>query len=125
MGEYDSAIALARRLIKKKGAVVTLRGFSRAPDPSDDEPWNPSPNDPQDAEVDAVFLDFEQKYIDGSVILFGDQQVYMPAFDTSGDPLTPEAEGVVIRGGETWKIIAVKPLNPAGDPVMYTLQVRQ
>lgn len=126
MGEYDRAIALAKRLLKKKGAPVTVRSFSRPDDVDDDAPWEPSPNDPTDVTVNAVFLDYEQKYIDGQTILAGDQNVYMPAYDVNGVAFAPEVEGIVIRStGDDWKIITLKPLNPAGDPVMYTLQVRQ
>lgn len=125
MGEYDSAIALAKRLLKKKGQPVTLRSLTAAPAPDPSKPWYPGANAPTDWTVDAVFLGYEQKYIDGEQVQMGDQQVYMPAFDTSGAAILPEEEGLVIRGAETWKIVALKPLNPAGDPVMYELQVRQ
>lgn len=125
MGEYDSSIALAKRLIKKKGQQVTLRSLTAtaAPDPA--KPWYPGANVPVNWTVDAVFLGYEQKYIDGEQVQMGDQQVYMPAADLLGAQINPEEEGLVIRGTETWKIIKVKPLNPAGDPVMYELQVRQ
>lgn len=62
----------------------------------------------------------------GSQILAGDQNVYMPAYDVDGALVAPEVEGVILRSSDDiWKIITSKPLNPAGDPILYTLQVRQ
>lgn len=122
MARFDSAIALAKKLIKKNGQTVTLRGFTTnaAPDPA--KPWKPGGNVPADQTIEAVFLDYEQRYIDGQTIRMGDQRVFMPA---EGLTAPPEVEGLVLRGLEVWKVIAVKPLNPNGQAIMYELQVRQ
>ena len=122
MARFDSAIALAKKLIKKNGQAVTLRGFTAgaAPDPA--KPWKPGGNVAADQTIEAVFLDYEQRYIDGQTIRMGDQRVFMPA---EGLAAPPEAEGLVLRGLEVWKVIAVKPLNPNGQAIMYELQVRQ
>lgn len=122
MARFDNAIALAKRLIKKNGQVVTLRGFSGTPAPDPDKPWKPGPNVPQDQPIEAVFLDYEQKYIDGELVRMGDQRVFMPA---DGLTVAPEVEGVILRGAETWKIVNVKPLAPNGQQIMYEIQVRQ
>lgn len=122
MARFDSAIALAKKLIKKNGQAVTLRGFTAgaAPDPA--KPWKPGGNVAADQTIEAVFLDYEQRYIDGQTIRTGDQRVFMPA---EGLTVPPEVEGLVLRGLEVWKVIAVKPLNPNGQAIMYELQVRQ
>ena len=122
MARFDSAIALAKKLIKKNGQAVTLRGFTvgAAPDPA--KPWKPGGNVAADQPIEAVFLDYEQRYIDGQTIRMGDQRVFMPA---SGLTSAPEVEGLVLRGSEQWKIITTKPLNPNGQQIMYELQVRQ
>lgn len=122
MARFDSAIALAKKLIKKNGQAVTLRGFTAgvAPDPA--KPWKPGGNVAADQTIEAVFLDYEQRYIDGQTIRMGDQRVFMPA---EGLTAPPEVEGLVLRGLEVWKVIAVKPLNPNGQAIMYELQVRQ
>lgn len=125
MAEYDSAIALAKRLIAKKGQQVTLRGFTAGALPDANQPWRAGQNAAVNSTVVAVFLDYEQKYIDGEVIQMGDQQVFMPATDTSDVAVTPELEGLIIRGSETWKIKAIRPLRPGSQLVMYELQVRQ
>lgn len=122
MARFDSAIALAQKLIKKNGQTVTLRGFTAgaAPDPA--KPWKPGANTPVDQPAVAVFLNYEQKYVDGDTVRVGDQLVFMPA---SGLTSSPEVEGLVLRGSEQWKIITIKPLSPNGQQIMYELQVRQ
>ena len=125
MAEYDSAIALAKRLIAKKGTQVTLRTFAAGALPDANEPWRAGTNTPTNQTVVAVFLDYEQKYVDGTTIRMGDQRVFMPATDTLGAAITPEVDGLVIRGSETWKIVKPKPLNPGDQMVMFELQVRQ
>lgn len=125
MAGYDSVIALAKRLITKKGQEVALRGFTTgtAPDPA--KPWEPGANSVSDQTVSAVFLDYEQKYVDGTMIRTGDQIVYMPSTDVLDVAIAPQVDGLVLRGAEVWEIVNSRPLNPAGQPIMYVLQVRQ
>lgn len=125
MARFDSAIALAKRLIAKNGQDVTLRSFTTAAPPDSSKPWKPGGNTPSDATVKAVFLDYEQKYVDETLIKTGDQKVYMPSTDTAGSAIAPEEEGQVLRSSEIWKIVKIKPLNPNGQTIMFELQVRQ
>lgn len=125
MAEYDSAIALAKRLIAKKGTSVTLRSMTPGALPDANEPWRAGANTPVDQTVKAVFLDYEQAYIDGTTIRMGDQRVFMPATDNSDVAITPEVDGLVIRGSETWKIVKPRPLNPGNQMVMFEIQVRR
>jgi hypothetical protein len=121
MARFDSAIALAKRLITKNGQVVTLRNFIQVAG-GPDTPWKPGGATPVDQKIETVFLDYEQKYIDGELIRSGDQKVYMPA---QGLTSAPERDGQVLRGNEVWKIITIKPLSPNGQQIMYEIQVRQ
>lgn len=122
MARFDNAIALAKRLIAKNGQTVTLRGYANAAPADPDKPWRPGPASPSDQPIEAVFLDYEQQYIDGELVRSGDQRVYMPA---EGLTAAPEINGTVLRGAEVWKIVGLKPLNPNGQPIMYEAQVRQ
>lgn len=122
MAEYDSAIAMALRLITKKGQTATLRNFTAVAPADANKPWKPGVSTPVNQTPKMVFLDYEQKFIDGAVIKMGDQRVFIPA---SGLTAAPTVEGLILRGSEVWKIKAVKPLNPAGDPIMYEVQARQ
>jgi len=119
MARFDSAIALAKKLITKNGQAVILRNFNEIPG-APDKPWKPGGNVPTDQTVQAVFLNYKQDYIDGTLIQEGDQQVFIPA-----DGLTeaPQLNGQIIRNGEEWKIMNVKPLSPNGQLIMYELQV--
>jgi len=127
VGELDWAVQLAKDLIKQFGQPVTLRNMVRAPAPDPTKPHRPGEASAVDSTVDAVFLDYEQKYIDGTVIQMGDQRVYMPSTATDGaTPVTPVVDAVILRGAEKpWKIISARPLNPNGQQVMYDVQVRQ
>lgn len=125
MARFDGAVLLARRLIAKNGQDVTLRGFTAGTPADASKPWKPGVNTKVDKTVKGVFLDYDQKYVDGTVIQTGDQRVYLPAADTAGNAITPEPEGQVLRGTVVWKIINIKPLNPNGQSIMFELQVRQ
>lgn len=122
MARFDSAIALAKRLIKKNGQPVTLRGFTAGTPADPNKPWKPGVNVANDQTIDAVFLDYEQKYVDGTTIRTGDQRVLMPA-DGLTEP--PQTDGLILRGTEVWKIIKNEPLNPNGQTILHDMQVRQ
>lgn len=136
MGQLDWAVQLAKDLIKQFGAPVTLRNVVRTPAPDPLKPHRPGEAVAVDTTVDAVFLDYEQKYIGGytslgseaggTVIQMGDQRVYMPSTGTDGvTPVKPVVDALILRGSEKWKIITVRPLNPNGQQIMYDVQVRQ
>lgn len=122
MARFDRAIALAKRLIAKNGQTVILRGFETTPGDDPDKPWKPGENVPRDQSIEAVFLDYEQRYIDGETIRTGDQRVFMPA---EGLEVPPEQDGLIFRGTEAWKVVGIKPLNPNGQAILYEVQVRQ
>jgi hypothetical protein len=124
MGEYDSSLAVANKLITKKGQPITVRTvIPPAEDP--DQPWNGTDPTNQDQVTAGVFLNYDQKLVDGTTIRMGDQQVYARANTDDGVPVVPKVGGFVLRGTEQWKIINVQPLNPAGVTLMYQIQVRQ
>jgi hypothetical protein len=120
VGRFDRQINTASRLIQKNGQPVTVRGIAPTAGPT---PWRPGPPSVSDqVGISAVFLDYQQKYIDGEVIRMGDQQVLLPALGLSAPP---EVDGYILRGAEKWKILVVKPLNPNGQTILFELQVRQ
>ncbi len=122
MARFDSAIALAKKLIAKNGQMVTLRGYVEGDAADPDKPWRPGAAVPSNQPIEAVFLDYEQKYIDGETVRTGDQRVFIPA---EGLSTPPDPRGTILRGSEVWKIIGLKPLNPNGQAIMYEAQVRQ
>ena len=68
-----------------------------------------------------VKLDYEQRAIDGTNILQGDQRVYL-------DPLiatAPQAGDTLTIGTEVFTVVASRPLSPAGVVVLHDIQVRR
>lgn len=125
MARFDSAIALAKRLIALNGQDVTLRAFASAAAPDVTKPWRPGAVTAADKTVRAVFLDYDQEYVDGEMIRRGDQRALLASTDTSSAAITPSVDGHVLRGAEVWRIVQVSPLAPNEQTVMFELQVRQ
>lgn len=126
MGEYDSALALALRLIKKKGRAVTLRQFSDAPVPDVSKPWRVGQATPTDVPAHGVLLDFGgvgEHYMPGTEIQVGDKLVLMPA---SGLAVRPQLRDTLQFGAEEpWAIVTVQTLEPGGVAVLHSMQVRR
>lgn len=57
-----------------------------------------------------------------SLIQVGDKQIYMAA---SGLSVTPAPGNIVVVGADSWRIIHVKAVNPAGIPILYELNGRK
>jgi len=129
--EYTSAIDLAARLIIKKGREVYFRHMLSEPksgEPSgpDDEPWEKGHAGHHDQKLKMVFLDYEQKEIDGTNIKSGDKQVLMFAKGVKYIPNTSDKLVELPKhGGKSWNIIDVESLQPGEEVVMHTLQVRR
>lgn len=67
-----------------------------------------------------VKLNYEQRAIDGTNILQGDQRVYL-------DPLiavTPQAGDTMTVGTEVFTVVKSRPLAPAGICVLHDVQIR-
>lgn len=125
MGEYDSAVALAQRLIAKKGAAAILRASAKAPPPDPSKPWKPGARSDVDQNIKAVFLDYKQSVIDGSRIKQGDQRVLVASTDDLGNPVAPTTNHRIIRGSEDWQVMDVATTKPGDQVVYFELQVRR
>jgi hypothetical protein len=121
MAQYDKAIALALKLITKYGTSIKVRRITDAvADPT--KPWRVTGQTAVDATGVGVFLDYEQKAVDGETILRGDQKVLIAA---SGLTVAPAPKDRIVRGTEVWDVVSVQPLKPGDQIVMYEVQVRQ
>lgn len=120
MAEYDSAIALAKRLIDKKGRTVTVRKPNVAPTDTD-KPWDVQENPPLTFDAKAVVVPMESRYVDGSTVLLTDKLMYVAAADATF-PITTDCR-VADRGYEN-QIIMVDTLEPGEQAVLYTVAVR-
>ncbi len=75
----------------------------------------------------AVKFDYElqssgSQQADGTLILFGDKQIFIPA---AGLETTPTNGDLVIVEGETWVIKNVKELKPASTAILFEVQGRK
>lgn len=128
MRRFDSAQALAKRLIDLNGEAATLTVFtSTTPDP--DKPWLPGDSASQDVPVKAVFLNYSlkeagQTYGDGTEIHKDDKKILIAAIGLGADP---NLQGTILRadGVTKLRIIRVKLLDPNGQKILFEVQGRQ
>jgi hypothetical protein len=147
MGEYSAAVALAARLIKKKGrsGVAVYRPTASAPSNAA-RPWkldNPSAP-PADALVASglhvVFTDPRQ--VRGQLGQFG-LEVSFRADLEMPDSLVPNASAVayfipaelgasvlqvgdlVVTDGHRYVVLRCDPLKPGDELVLYTVQLKE
>lgn len=116
--DYSEAASVASELLADFGALVTLTRIT------------PGVYDPDTGTVtntgathiaNGIKLDYEQRAIDGTNILQGDQRVYL-------DPLmaaTPQAGDTLTVGAEVFTVVRSRPLSPAGVCVLHDIQVRR
>lgn len=112
---YPATAATATRLLQRFGAACTIKHpTGSAYDPAIGTTVPTYTSAPSTA---AVFA-YAQKYIDGTLILQGDQQAYCApgVAPVQGDTMT--------WAGRDYTVIAVKPTSPAGVPVLFEVQIR-
>jgi len=72
--------------------------------------------------VTGVKLRFKNTDIDGTLVKSGDLRILL---SVEGLTVIPESTDTIMISGIDWKIIDVKPLEPAEIVVLYELQVRR
>lgn len=117
---YDKFVELAFRLLDKYGQTAQLVTVTTEVNP--DKPWETGPTTEVTTDVRAVFLKFNQKYVDGEAIRKDDLQVVFPA---KGVTVPPDVSGFIQRGSQNWKIIQLVPIQPADQVILYKAQVRR
>lgn len=112
---YPKTAATATRLLTRFGAAAIIRRESgTAYDPATGTMQPSYANLPTTAAVFAM----PQQYINGTLILQGDQQ----AFCVPG--VEPKQGDAFAWQGLDYTIISVKPVSPAGVPVLFEIQIR-
>ncbi|QLQ28519.1 MAG: hypothetical protein HZT39_09840 [Pseudoxanthomonas sp.] len=113
--QYAAIAATATRLLQRFGASATLkRQTAGTYDPS----TGTTPVTVTELATTAAVFAYDQKYIDGTLILQGDQEAYLTAANA------PKQGDLLAWQGRDWSIVAVKPISPAGVPVVYEAQLR-
>jgi hypothetical protein len=130
VGRYDEDIRTADELLREAGEACVLRVFDAVvPDPA--KPWEPGAPTQRTQPVVCAFLDFGtssgspggQVYFQNELVVRGDKKVLISALALDFAPsLGCQLER---KSGELWTVVALKDLNPNGQHVLYTLQVRQ
>jgi len=69
-----------------------------------------------------VKLRYKNTDIDGTLVRSGDLRILL---SVAGLTVTPESTDTITVSGVDWKIIDVKPLEPAEIVVLYELQIRK
>ncbi len=122
---YSNLAATAARLIADKGSPVTLR----RPDQGTYDPvtGETTAGAATDYNVRGLLLDYKLigsgvKYADGTEIRQDDKRMLLAA---EGLAITPAPSDRAIVGAETYQVVNIKQINPAGTPVLYELQVRK
>lgn len=120
--EYDSAIALAQRLIAKKGQKVTWKQVKNTADPS--EPWKQTPTADVSKTVSICFVAVSDNqwrkllaYLKGTEVPTGRLAGIMGAVN-----FTPNLKDVVVRSGKELRIESIDVLSPNGQVILYTIE---
>lgn len=113
---YARLQATAQRLIAKYGQSATVKRIT-PPDPV-------YGGDPVETAYPATLVPmaYEARYVDGTVILSGDMQIYISAV---GLPIEPTVGDVVTANGADYAIVAGDPNKYDGiTPVVFIVQGR-
>lgn len=132
MARFDKFIALAQRLIAKNGQDTILRRYVDAPAADPDKPWRTGSPASADTTVKAVFLNYGdlgrsgERYMEGLEVQVGDKLVLIAGGDLAEAPALRDR---LYRsgGGEDdpgFAILNVQTLDPNGQQVLHSLQVR-
>lgn len=116
--DYTAVAIDAAELLAEFGAPVTLTRITPGGVYDPDTATVPLTTTTHTA--NGVKLDYEQRHIDGTTILQGDQRVYL-------DPLiaeAPQTGDTLTVGAEVFTVVASRPLAPAGVVVLHDVQIR-
>jgi hypothetical protein len=83
-------------------------------------PSNPTAMTAMGCLFDYTFRNYGNEVVKGELVQSADKQLYMTA-----TPVPPQVQDRVIVGGNSWAIVNIKQINPAGTPVMYELWLKR
>ncbi|MFH2112925.1 MAG: hypothetical protein ABIJ86_00290 [Spirochaetota bacterium] len=118
---YEDIRQQASQAIRETGALMTLQvvtgGGEVGPGGS------PTATTTTDYAVHGVKRFYQEREIDGQLILQGDLQVILEAENGMPAPM-PKRDKLIIDG-ETWDIENNNPLAPGPETILYKLQARK
>ena len=115
--DYQRTAATAERLIKDAGQALTLtREVAGGYDPDIG-----ATHTTVTASGDGVLLNYSAHNIDGTLIEVGDCKLFIgPSLSVQ-----PIAGDLIAVGGESWRVVASRPLSPGGTVLLHECQVRR
>lgn len=122
---FESARALAVRLIAAKGQAATYNQQQDGSPTDPDKPWRTTAVDPVGTPVTVVEVtpDAMGTQYQGNGDIQQDDRILLVAGDTLG--FKPSLRDQVTYGGYDWSILHSLPLSPNGEDILWTLQVRR
>lgn len=117
--DYNQAAQDAYELISEFGVAITLTLYG-----NEAGGFDPITGDELASSADivvngvGVMVDYRSDEIDGTNIIQGDAKILCSLVGT------PEINMVVNFNSKAWRVVGIKTLQPAGEVIMYTLQVR-
>lgn len=121
MGQFDSAIAAAIRLIEKNGQTVTWRRVIDGA-PADDTPWKPTAAALDEQDVKIVFLPENRVGFEFLALMQNSEtpRGKLMGLMAAGD-FVPTLKDVVVRDGVQLGLRYIDVLAPDGTPILYTI----
>jgi hypothetical protein len=119
---YEQTAARASATLAKKGRDVILRQMAAA-GTYDTDQGSVSAAAPTDSTLKGVLFDFAsgQTTVRGTLIEAGDKELYLEA--KAG--VVPSQRDQILVGADTYKVVSMGEINPAGVPVLYQLHLRR
>lgn len=115
--DYSRMASTANRLIDRFGRAMAIRRAGVETGPPHDPTFEP----PTDHACRGVVLDFDNREIDGTLILATDRRVYL---SLAGLEIEPSASDRLVVGTDSLSIERVKPLAPGGIALLYEIHAR-
>ena len=117
MSLYNDLALTADDLLAEFGQPVTIRHTESTYDPS----TGSSSQTVTDTVTVGAKFPYGDKAINGTLILSGDEQIYLSPVGVSSLAVGDR----VIFGADTYSIVRIKTIAPAGVAVVHELQVRR
>lgn len=116
---YETSVNLAKRLIETKGRMVSIVYRSQGI-------YNPTNDDiagasSETVDVYGVFLDYDERNIDGTLIRQGDKKMLLAAKNIQ----RPIINDIINDGEIEYSIVNIKELAPGDETIIYQLQLRK
>jgi hypothetical protein len=115
--DYDRIAARAKELLTRFGAAGAIRRKTDAGAADWDSELTAT-----DHACTATVISYSDSEINGSSILAGDRMALVAAPDLAVDP---ETNDLFVWASEALKIVSVERVAPAGESVLWILQVRR